>query len=781
MASQRDPYHEWLGIPPKDQPPNHYRLLGIEPLEADPSVIVHAVNRQLGHLRTFVDGPRGDEAKQLIGKISEARSCLLDAGKKAKYDAALIAGGRRSSAGHSARTAQRLIVGATAAACGLLVVAVVAAVWPAGEPQKDTPVEPPAVAAVPVEVTPPQSVPAAQQPAEELEPAEPDKPEAKPALQESFPEKQSEGPLAPEMTEIPQEVVVKPVAAPPPVSVPTRPTKLRVPDGEPLDRARKTALDVFQEDLKRAGNDRTAQSVVAKKILQQAKEFRNDSTARYALLCGARDLAAQCYDHATAFAAVEEIAEGFQINPWEMKASLLEGWAKKQHLPTESYQYAMQAISLMNAANRHGEFTVSDRMAKLAKLEGGKAKEKELVNRAKAGLLEAEQARRAAAKFEAAFAALKVNADDPDANLTVGCHFCFSEGLWEKGCEHLAKGADAALKAAAELELAALQANRSLPVALAPDLGNRAVRLGDVWWGLAEKSQGAVKEAMSGRAGHWYKKAMPDVESELLRVKLTKRLADIAKTVRPDAASTAASASVSVNSIGMKLVFVPAGEFVMGSPEAKGREDETPRHHVRISKPFYIGQCEVTVGQYRKFVEATRHEAGSEWRAHWKNQTDEWPVTYVNWNDAAAFCAWLSRKEGKLYRLPTEAEWEYASRAGVSGKYCFGDGDSEFGANAWYDRNADKSPHPVAQKKPNAWGLYDVHGNVWEWCADWYDAHYYAQSPPTDPLGAASGSVRTLRGGSWGDGPSDCRAANRLHGTLNSRTNRRGFRIARNP
>ena len=119
-------------------------------------------------------------------------------------------------------------------------------------------------------------------------------------------------------------------------------------------------------------------------------------------------------------------------------------------------------------------------------------------------------------------------------------------------------------------------------------------------------------------------------------------------------------------------------------------------------------------------------------------QTDEHPVVNVSWNDALAFCRWLSKKEGKICRLPTEAEWEYACRAGSTTRYCFGDDASDLGEYAWYGANSDRKTHPVGTKKPNAWGLYDMHGNAWEWCADGYDAEYYEKSPTDDPTGPAT-------------------------------------------
>jgi len=224
--------------------------------------------------------------------------------------------------------------------------------------------------------------------------------------------------------------------------------------------------------------------------------------------------------------------------------------------------------------------------------------------------------------------------------------------------------------------------------------------------------------------------------------------------------------------------------------------DERPLHKVRITKSFYFGQHEVTIAQFRAFVDSGYKPesiadgtggygydpkrkvlsdkgeafAGRDPKYSWRNpgfkQTDDHPVTNVTWNDAQAMCKWLSRKEGKKYRLPTEAEWEYACRAGSKTRFSFGDADADLGAYAWYTANsADrttgvKSTHPAGLKKPNAWGLYDMHGNVWEWCSDWYAADYGPESQ-TDPAGPAKGAIRVLRGGSWNYCSWGCRLAGR--------------------
>ncbi|MCW5202776.1 SUMF1/EgtB/PvdO family nonheme iron enzyme [Desulfobulbus sp. US4] len=203
--------------------------------------------------------------------------------------------------------------------------------------------------------------------------------------------------------------------------------------------------------------------------------------------------------------------------------------------------------------------------------------------------------------------------------------------------------------------------------------------------------------------------------------------------------------------IGPDMVLLPGGRFRMGDIQGDGRGNERPVHEVELDS-FAIGRYPVTFAEYDIFCEATGRE---------KSNDQSWgrgqrPVINVRWEDAVAYCAWLSRETGHTYRLPTEAEWEYACRAGSASSWCFGDDEAGLGEYAWYDKNGEKQTHPVGEKKANAWGLHDMHGNVWEWCGDWYGEKYYAdcqrQGTVKSP-GLAQGKRRVIRGGSWNDFP----------------------------
>ena len=217
------------------------------------------------------------------------------------------------------------------------------------------------------------------------------------------------------------------------------------------------------------------------------------------------------------------------------------------------------------------------------------------------------------------------------------------------------------------------------------------------------------------------------------------------------------------NSIGMKLVYIPSGEFMMGSPEdEEGRWKDETQHLVKLGKGFHMGVTQVTQAQWQGLI-------GND-PSHFKG--NDLPVENVSLNDAMEFCRKLSEKESKRYRLPTEAEWEYACRAGSTGPYA-GRSLDDLG---WYSDNSGGKTHPVATKEANAWGIFDMHGNVFEWCQDWYAD--YPKGKGADPTGPANGSCRLLRGGAWGYYPTNCRSANRGRDSPRNRNDGVGFRVA---
>ena len=235
------------------------------------------------------------------------------------------------------------------------------------------------------------------------------------------------------------------------------------------------------------------------------------------------------------------------------------------------------------------------------------------------------------------------------------------------------------------------------------------------------------------------------------------------------------------NSLGMKFRLIPAGTFIMGSPETeKDRRDNEAQHQVAITKAFWIGTTQVTQAQYEKVIGNNPSCFQSELI---EGDSSNHPVECVTWHDVMEFCKRLSKrheeeKAGFHYRLPTEAEWEYACRAGSESSFSFGERTKLLGEYAWFWDNCDNSygTHPVGMKKPNTWGLYDMHGNVFEWCADW--ASDYPTGSVVDPMGPAEGWTRVNRGGSFGDHAADCRSAYRNWTELSDSCYDLGFRLA---
>ena len=263
-------------------------------------------------------------------------------------------------------------------------------------------------------------------------------------------------------------------------------------------------------------------------------------------------------------------------------------------------------------------------------------------------------------------------------------------------------------------------------------------------------------------------------------------------------ATPAAAKSTTTDPNEPEMILVQGGTFTMGNNE-KGYI-EKPAHQVTVHD-YYIGKYEITVADFRKFIKATNYKTSAEtqgWTYVWNgtsivNQSgvtweydafgfkrnasqENHPVIYVSYNDAVAYCAWLSKKK---YRLPTEAEWEYAAKGGNKLGKCNFSGSNEIETVAWYKANSSGQTHPVGQKKPNEIGLYDMSGNVAEWCADWFGEKYYSLNENTDPKGPASGTTHVLRGGSWFLDPGFNRTSCRSGYGADFSCDYNGFRIVR--
>ncbi len=237
----------------------------------------------------------------------------------------------------------------------------------------------------------------------------------------------------------------------------------------------------------------------------------------------------------------------------------------------------------------------------------------------------------------------------------------------------------------------------------------------------------------------------------------------------------------------LDMVLIPAGTFMMGSPEnEKERKEEEKQHEVSITRPFYMGNFHVTQEQYETVMGTNP--------TYFKDRPTN-PVEQVSWFEAVAFCEKLKKQSGTAnlhFSLPTEAQWEYACRGGTQTRFYFGDDENQLEQYAWYSKNAGVAAdgygtHPAGEKnKPNKYGLHDMHGNVYDWCQDWYDRNYYSISPKEDPVGpekggyikAINGSSRVLRGGSWYDDAKLCRSAFRDDFAPVFRDRNLGFRVS---
>jgi formylglycine-generating enzyme required for sulfatase activity len=327
-------------------------------------------------------------------------------------------------------------------------------------------------------------------------------------------------------------------------------------------------------------------------------------------------------------------------------------------------------------------------------------------------------------------------------------------GDWEKGLPYLAKGSDAALR-----ELA----GRDLAAAAGEDPQER-LAVADGWWKLVEKEKGAIRAQFAARAHHYYEAALPSV-SGIEKTRVENQLRKSAEAAEGEAAPLVAKGRKLPDRLSLPLAagvelnmrLIPAGEFLQGSGNRQRR--------VTITKPLYLGQTEVTQSQWRAILGSVPGNA---------DRNGDLPADSVSWEDCQRLVGELNRSRlarQLTFRLPTEAEWEYACRAGTTTAYHFGDRPED--GTFWYRGNTRFRPQAVARAPANAWGLHDMHGNVWEWCSDWYGE--YTEGAQSDPAGAAQGTERVVRGGGYFNSSDGCTSYYRHRG--DPRAARRGFGV----
>jgi formylglycine-generating enzyme required for sulfatase activity len=564
--------------------------------------------------------------------------------------------------------------------------------------------------------------------------------------------------------------------------------KLPIPPAEAQAKALTLIKEVYGQEWEAAKTSAQRQ-VLAAKLLQKATESTDDDASHYMLLHVAQNLASQAADAELAFKAIEAMAAKYDVDTYRLKGSALSG-AAKSATTEQSVTVAKLALALTDEAVERDDFVGARFLGGLALDSARKGRDVALVKQIVERNREMEEVAQAFVAIEDAQATLKSNPVEPDANLAVGRYHCLVKGNWERGLPMLALGSDSTLKELAVKELKGVSET------------DRQVALGDAWWDLAATSEGVAQKQLEGRAGLWYRKAMPGL-SGLVKDRVEKRVIGETPALTEDTDRFVTSLT---NSIGMKFVLIPAGEFMMGSTDveldkvvgemrqqrqwseyvAKSIPAEVPKHRIVITEPFYLGITEVTQGQYTRIMHHNPSSfclTGNGSRMVQGLDTRTLPVESVPWHSANDFCRLLSAlpeemQPNRKYRLPTEAEWEHACRAGQTTAYCYGDDQIRLQQYAWFAATTMKvRTYPVGLKRPNAWGLYDMHGNVYEWCADWFAADWYGRSPAVDPAGPSSGDWRVVRGGSWENPAAVCRSSFRATEVPGKNNRRVGFRV----
>jgi formylglycine-generating enzyme required for sulfatase activity len=585
---------------------------------------------------------------------------------------------------------------------------------------------------------------------------------------------------------------------------PTAPRKAPVPGAHAQATSQKTAGELYGGRFRQAKTT-AEKTAVAAEMIDAARTVGDGSADQYVLLRIARDVAAGAGDAPTALRAVERLVERFDVPAAKLTADTLLAAAHKATTSSQQTAVAEAVLSVADAVADEDEYDLAISLCEAAHAPAQRARQYALAKKLTAKIDELKQRQRASQEYRDARAVLEKNPTDPAANLAAGRQLCFVKRDWDRGLPMLALGNDAELKTVAAKDLGGAKSVEE------------QVALGDAWWDLAEKKTDAEHDALRLRARFWYRQAEPNLAGGLAGLKVKQRLEQLAKSGRETPAAHEKPAApdkpaaserpplaiapfdeqtakqhqmlwakylkvpvVQTNCIGMTFVLIPAGEFLMGSPDSDNEAggDEKPQHPVRITEPFYLGTCEVTQAQYYRVMGTNP--------SNFKDASGMTPVERVSWEDAQEFCARLSglpdeQRARRQYRLPTEAQWEYACRAGTAWRFSFGESVADLSAYAWYADNSASRTHPVGQKKPNAWGLYDMHGNVWEWCQDSHDSGYYRlfkSEPAIDPSGPSGASNRVIRGGCYPGSGAECRSANRDASVPGNRSSYYGFRLA---
>lgn len=562
-----------------------------------------------------------------------------------------------------------------------------------------------------------------------------------------------------------------PAASPRPAPVPARPARLSLPDAARQREAESAVKKTFNVDQAKTSAEKSA---LARTLFKNAASSGAKDADLYVLLRMTRDLAVSASDPRTALDAVDAIAAVFDADAFSEKAAL---FARIQPRGAEAAAWARLCLDVSESAADASEYESAVKLAERAESLSRSANDKTFADAAKERSRDLAEARREADRVKPHLKTLETSPEDAAANGAAGRFYCLVKDDWPRGLVLSAKGSDASWKRLAEQDLA----NPGDPAARAA--------LADAWAAQAEKEPASCKARLQGRASLWLERALPGLTG-LARISAEKKLATLPPAPNPAILDLGGG-------VKLELVAIRPGTFTMGGtdgPEKAWHADHRPPHQVTITRGYFLGKYEVTRGQFSAFVKATRYKTDAEKEGkatgvrsdrtfgdipglHWQSpalgQTDDHPVSCVSWNDARAFCDWASGRTRRRVHLPTEAEWEYACRAGTTTRFHFGDDPGAMGEFAWLGSNSGLKSHPVGEKKPNAWGLFDMTGNAWEWCQDFAGPY---SGDATDPEGPWEGEVRSLRGGGFGS--DDCRSDMRGAIAPNSKWSHLGFRVA---
>ena len=509
--------------------------------------------------------------------------------------------------------------------------------------------------------------------------------------------------------------------------------RVPVPSGEAQRKTMILVRKLYQEEIQSAKTTEQKEKL-AQQILHKARAMTEDPDGRFGSLSLAREIASRAGAGDAAFEVAEEMAKLYVVDIGKLKVETVHRLFLAAQSAAERKAVIDQARRLLEDSVAKDRFDLAQQVCAQALNEAKKTTDNDLIE----SLVNLSKSIRrkvtARAAYENGQRALEEKPDDGEANLAVGRYRCLVSHDWKGGLPYLAKGRDKKLQALARQEL-------TDPPAKPED----QVSLADAWWDLAHAKEGDEKKNLQLHAVGWYRKAQGKLPNGLVTTKLEKRMAEVdsptetehgrtsgRKNIRPIKSDMALARGIKLNdAVKLEVVPIPAGFFLMGD-DANG-----PVHKVMITKPFWMGKYEVSQEQWQAVMGNNP--------SHFKFPKN--PVENVSWEDVKIFLGKLNGKfdrSGLKFSLPTEAQWEYACRAGNQTHLSFGDAASELGDYAWLKSNSENRTHPVGQKKPNAWGLYDMYGNVVELCADWLGG--YNASPQFDPTGPRTGNCPIVRG-----------------------------------